>query len=372
MKHLVKITLSLFLLFSVTTASAKNEDPIIKKKTVNKDLSFSSQGIVSLQNEFGNININTWDQEKLVLEILVEVSESNEKSAQKSLDGITFSFIESYDKFTAISNFKKTSGVHKDARRSVVINHNRDGSTETIIDGKKTRSTIDVKYTLHVPKGIMLKVKNTFGNVFIENSTNTIEAILSYGNLTTGDLTHVKEIDLQFGNIDVKSAKTIDRLDLQYSKGKLGNIHSARLNNHFSDISINKANEITGDCQYGSIIVNEVNDIDIDAQFSDVKILKVNTSVRIDAQYVKNGSLLGVSNNFTEIDLDLQFSTFKIEFAEGASYTAELDGSFSKFNFSNITVIEKDTDMSDDYYLLKKGDGKSKLKVDAQYSKLKF
>ena len=354
MKHLVKVSVFLNFLLFHQIIFATGGDPITKNKTINKNLEFSGSGTVNLVNKFGDITINTWDKEQLTLRIDVEVTEKDEKSAQKTMDNISFEFTEQRQKFDAFTKIGKGS------------------FSKFVWNVKDGQSNLTINYTLNIPKSALLNIKNSFGNVSIVSSKGSAEIIISYGNLIAGALTHVKEIDVEFGDIDVKSAKTIEQLKLQYAKGTIGSVSSVDLNSHFSDLTINKANKITGDCQYGSISVNEVTSIDLDAQFCDVKILSVSSDVKIDAQYVQKGSILGVAKTFKEIDLDLQFSEFDISFDEGANYTAELDGSFSKFKFSNIMVIQQKSDMSEDYYLLKKGDGGSILKIDAQYSKVKF
>ncbi len=375
MKPLVKLlhlfaTLLFLLLFN--TSHATQCDSIRNGKVIRKEQAFSSKGLLELKNEFGDINIHTWNKERLSLVITVRVIGGSDKSAQKLLKGVNFRFSEQFQRFSARTQLSR-SVTRPENVRKIVMETDDLGNRKTTIKGRRS-PYLEIDYELHVPQSAVMQIKNSFGDVYIQNSTNTVSASVSYGDLRTGKLHFVKALTLKFGEVDIASAKTISRFRAEYSEGDIGPLSSVEISNHFSDISFSKVSSIKGLAEYGSLSIEDADEINITAKFCELSISKVSSLLAVNAHYVSKGRISGIGNQVKQINLSLNFSTFRVRFDNGADYQAQLNGKFSTFRFSNKThtILKERSKIGEDYYLLKRGQGDSRFNVTAQYSQLSF
>jgi hypothetical protein len=93
-------------------------------------------------------------------------------------------------------------------------------------NGKKG---FEINYTVNMPKGNPLKLKNSFGDVYLANLDGKADLNVSYGSLKAENLTHAESfVKVAFGSGNIAYLKG-GTLDVDYSKvnvERMGNLTS--------------------------------------------------------------------------------------------------------------------------------------------------
>src|SRR5690606_8491239 len=84
-KTLLLLLLVPFLSFSVNSAEkAKHE----KRKTISKEYSVNSNATIEIDNSYGNLDVFTWNENRVVFEITITTSGNDAEKVEKKLEDI--------------------------------------------------------------------------------------------------------------------------------------------------------------------------------------------------------------------------------------------------------------------------------------------
>jgi len=309
-----KFMLSLLMLLQVTLFAQNDNDSdnrnekkkyeFVKKKSVNKSYSVSSSDKLDIQNSFGSVEVHTWNKNEIKVDVEIEVSANTDALAQKIIDRITVTD----DKSGKNIYFKTTL---KD------MNNQKGGNRDE-------KSTMSINYTISMPAGNPLTVKNEFGPTTIPDFNGDIDLTSKFGSLTTGTLSSIKGINVEFG------------------KAILANISSAPVN----------------------------------IKFSKAVITKLSGAIKLNLEFCNNVRL-GLDNNLSSLDLKTSYSTVNLKPLGGLQATYTISTSFGSFkNNSDVKFSSDADDNSDrgpkfDYeYSGKSGNGSVPVKVKSSFGKI--
>ena len=178
MKKLISVFSILSLLLLQTNAFAQEDNDkdkpdkkydFTKTKSVNKSYNVSSSDKLHIENQFGKVEIHTWDRNEIKVDVSIEASANKEAVAQKIIDGITVSDSQNGRDISFKTNFK-----------------NRE--KESGDDSKNEKSTMHINYSISMPASNPLRVSNQFGATTIPDYRGEIELNCKFGSLTAGAL----------------------------------------------------------------------------------------------------------------------------------------------------------------------------------------
>ncbi len=226
----MKTIFKLALLLLIVNNSAKaqntyNKNDVEKKKSITQTYDLSGSDRVSLNNKFGDIKINTWKENKIKVDVEIEVSAKTEAKAIKIIDGI----IIKHSKNDGLITFKTVIDQSYEGGNSVHYDDNGNGasisktiSTTTSKSNKNNEKcdcddkynysyngnsqSMRINYTVYLPSSTKMKLRNEFGNTTFDNYEGALDLVNEYGNLTAGILSNESnEIAIEYGNADIKS-----------------------------------------------------------------------------------------------------------------------------------------------------------------------
>jgi hypothetical protein len=171
----------------------------VKKKSVNKSFSVSVSDKLNIQNSFGEVNISTWDKNEIKVDVNIEVSANTEAYAQKLMDRITVDDSRKAGEISFVTNLKDMNG---------------NGSN---------KSTMRINYTVAMPAGNPLKIKNEFGATIIPDFKGAVDIDSKFGKLITGNLLNVKELNVEFGKATFGNITGGD-INIKYSNATFGGL----------------------------------------------------------------------------------------------------------------------------------------------------
>ena len=104
-----------------------------KEKTIKREFNVNSDALLKVANSYGNLTLNSWDQDRIEIEVHIKTNGNNEEKVQKRLDEITVDF---------------------DANNSMVSAKNifgKNGSSWGWNWGNKGKVNVQVNYTIKLP-----------------------------------------------------------------------------------------------------------------------------------------------------------------------------------------------------------------------------
>lgn len=231
------------------------------KKDLHKEYSTTSSSELKLDNQFGKITITDWDQNKVVIDVNIEVTSSDQNIAQKLLDKITVDFKEDGNRIIAKTSIDNGN-----------MNNNHKGD----------KQSFHIDYTVKCPKSIQLSVDNQFGDVIVSSLTGPFNADIQFGALNAVSLTGPDtKIDMQFGKITVGTMNDA-KIDIQHSEGlKITDCGNLSLDAQFTHLEIGNLQSLKADLNSSDVTIDDVKgDLRMEINMGSVKIGNVSPSFK--------------------------------------------------------------------------------------------
>lgn len=206
LRRIITIVAS-FLLFSFLHAQEKNEWSVSLQKEYTKSYPVGSN-MVSLQNKYGKMDIETWDKNEVQVEARISIGSQDREFAQKMLDRIN------------VADENKEGAIRF---RTTVENTSMDDWGNDA--GSKMRTyEMRIDWVVHLPATATLYAENRFGPITIGDYKGVVELQCKYGTVTAGKLSNRKVISVEFGKADIKEMSDSTGLVFKYSKVEIGKL----------------------------------------------------------------------------------------------------------------------------------------------------
>lgn len=312
-------------------------------KTVSKEFTVGSQTLVGINNKFGSIQVTTWNESKVSIEVLIKVDAKNPEKGQKVLDRINISFEESASELLAITEFGAKSSDDK---------------------------VLEVNYIIKMPVNNPLSIKNKFGDVVLTELNGKLALDLSYGNISAGKLHHADtKIDMNFSEGTITSMTT-GNIELSYAQLNVESADVLELDTEFSEFKIGTVKTMKLDSKYDEFEIGQIGVMDADCQFSTIEVKQLISDMNVDLQY---GTLTvaAVNKGFKKISVESEFGDVTVKFESGAGYSLTADVSFGDLSYPNGSkVTETESSHTSKSYAGTVGSGGSAVDVDLRYGNM--
>jgi hypothetical protein len=278
MKTIFKLALMLLIAGNNANAqNAYNQNEIEKKKSITQTYDLSGSDRVSLNNKFGDIKINTWAENKVKVDVEIEVNAKTEDKANKMLDGITISHSKANGQVvfkTKMEGNLYTGNMNGSDCGNCDNDNEESNSKGKSKEGKKwNNQSMKINYTVYLPASTTLKMYNEFGNMNLPNYAGALDARNKFGNFIAENLSNAgNEILVEFGSADIKSI-TKPELTVKFGNCDLANVVGNGILNF----------EFSGDVNI--ILDKSVGDLKIKNSYSEIELtLNENTNASFDVK----------------------------------------------------------------------------------------
>jgi hypothetical protein len=280
------------------------------REEFSKEFQLTSSSELTVDNQFGNITVTTWDQNKVSIVVNVEVTHSDEAKAKKLLDKIKIDLGEEGNRIVAKTKFGE------------------DNKLETGKKGEK--QAIQINYFIKCPKNLKMQLDNQFGDIIVGSLSGFFSADLQFGSLSAVSLSGPEtSIDMQFGKLTIGSVKDA-KIDIQ----------------HCETIKIDEVGVLSIDAQLSELTIGTIQSLKADLNHCDVKINTLNESLKV-SQNMGNVNVTNVSANFKSVVIDQNMGSLDIGFDPKAGYqlTAEVNMGSIKYPENLKVNHKKDRDL---------------------------
>jgi len=235
MKKHIKLfsSISLFLVLStpvISKAAGTDDEEVRKKRTINKSYNVGPDDKLEIENQFGNVQVDTWDKSQITVDITLGVRASSEEKAKEVMDEIDVKEVQSGH----IINFKtKVGEIHNNDKKE----HRGSGDEDR---------SFYIDYVVHMPSGNRLNIENSFGRTEIGDFKGLVALTSKFGSLKTGRLDNVDNIDVEFGKAyisEVTNGKVVFKFNKESMIGKVNG--KVKISSEFShNVQFNVAEDI--------------------------------------------------------------------------------------------------------------------------------
>ncbi|MGB5362475.1 MAG: hypothetical protein WBN17_04135, partial [Aureibaculum sp.] len=182
-KQLYKLILALLLIPIAMNANDPGKFKHEKSKSIKKEFSVNADATLKVDNRYGNVDVISWNENRIVIEVKITVSGDNEEKVEKQLDMIEVEF---------------------EDNRSLV-------SAKTIIDknksswswnwGRKSNVNYEINYKIKVPKTNNANLINDYGSISLNELKGDASINCDYGSIIIGDLySNNNKINIDYTN----------------------------------------------------------------------------------------------------------------------------------------------------------------------------
>jgi hypothetical protein len=293
-----------------------------RSKKISRSFKVKATDQLSIENKFGKVHVNTWDKHEITVDITMIGRANDPNRAQQIVDAINVEVTEAGGVIGFRTEIGKMQG--KD--------HN----------GKKG---FEINYTVNMPKGNPLKLKNSFGDVYLANLDGKADLNVSYGSLKAENLTHAENfVKVAFGSGNVEYLKG-GTLDVDYSKVNIERMGNLTVNSGFSKLTVEKAGNVDLKARYGDVQIGTIDNLTGSAGFSGVDVNQVNEKVNMKVEYCNDFDVNSVARNFKEINVDGSFSKISVTFDPATSFNFDVNVQYGDLdandNLNNFSFVEK-------------------------------
>ncbi|WP_299672288.1 hypothetical protein [uncultured Polaribacter sp.] len=356
MKSIYKITFLLLLLPIIANAN-NDEKRHEKTKKVKKAYNVNSDAKVLLNNRYGDLNITTWDKNRVEIEVIITVKGDDLDEVETKLNSIriAFSASASYVEAETLFGEKKSNWSWW---------------------GKSKNTNYKINYIVKMPKTNSVDLDNDYGSIYLGNLSGKAAIHCDYGKIAIGELlADNNTINLDYCSSSSIRAMKSGNINIDYSKLTIENSENIKLNADYSTLKFDKAGVIDFNLDYGAITVNDVENINGNSDYVTMRFGTVRKNLTIDTDY---GSLTikNLKDDFENVGISGQYTGIRIGVESGISFNFEIDLQYSSFkrNDDHIEMYKSISKSTKKYYEGKYGQGNTKatLRVNSQYGSVRI
>jgi hypothetical protein len=224
--------------------------------------------LLKVSNSYGNLNITSWNENRIVIEVHIQVNGNNEEKVADKLKEITV-------------DFDATSSM---VSARTIFNDNKSGWNWNW--GNNNNVNMQVNYNIKVPIKNSVHLNNDYGSIILDRIDGHAKISCDYGRLEIGEL-YGRNNELSF---DYTSKSTIGyinsgKISADYSGFTIEKAGDLEISADYTNSTINKMQNLSYSCDYGKIEVGDVKNITGNGDYINVKLGTVHGNVNITSDY---------------------------------------------------------------------------------------
>jgi len=321
-----------------------------KEKIIKKSFNVSANATLEIENSYGNLDIVTWNENRIEIVVTITTKANDEEKAQRKLDDITVEFNGSNNLVSAKTIFIKSKNSWWNWSGNNNVN-------------------MTINYVVKMPITNAVDLSNNYGNINVGKLEGRATINCDYGKITTKELMadnnrisfdytsncyfeYIKsgEINADYSGFTIAKAKNI-HVNADYTSSIIETVEDINYVCDYGSVKINKANNIIGNGDYLTVVIGDVyKNVTLEADYGSIKIANMTENagnVNIESDYT--GIKIGHATNYHfNFDIELEYASlndsgdFQFNKKREESGDKYYEGYYGSSNSGNLIKIESD------------------------------
>jgi hypothetical protein len=285
-------------------------------KEFHKEYTAGANTTLDINNRYGDVVIESWDQNRVVIDVKVTVEVPNKEKAEKLLSYIEVRFSEGQNLISA----------------------------KTVIDDKFSFSgwgggskRFSIDYKIKMPAETALTLVNKYGNTDIDELHGLLNIDIRYGNLSAGKLTRgntkpLSKINIAYGKGTIDETGWLDLYIRYCGSMDITKSQALLLDSKYSKLFLGDASSLVGESKYDNIRINNINNLVLDNGYTEVNIGSLAKKLDYTGSY-GSFSVERVPAGFESLEVDTRYMGIKLGIAESANYKLDAKVSYGGLKY---------------------------------------
>jgi len=348
----------IFILFFAPIISFGNDGRMkgkyTKEKSLKKEFSVNKDAVLKISNDYGNLDITSWDQNKIVLEVSIKVNGNDEEKVIQKLGDIDVIFEATSQMVSAKTIFNK---------------ENKSWWSKFSDNWGGSNLKMEINYTVKLPSTNHVDLNNDYGSITLDKINGNAKINCDYGQIILGEL-HGDENSI---NIDYTHNSTIKymkrgKIIADYSDFTLEQGEEIFLNADYNESTVLNVKKLNYNCDYGSLKAGNIEVFKGNGDYLDTNIGSVKTSVDINSDY---GSIdiINLEPSVKNVTIRTDYTGVYIGYDTNLSFDFVIRTSYGGINLDeDIDVLKKTRENSSKDYRGYRGEKNSGAIIDISSS----
>lgn len=305
-----------------------------KEKRITKEYDVNANALLKIDNSYGNVNIVSWGENRVVIEVTVKTNGNNEEKVQQKLDEIDISF----------------NGSSSSVSAKTIFNRGKSGSWWS-----KWRNSsnvhMEINYEIKVPISNSVDLSNDYGGISLNKIEGNATINCDYGKLTIGELLgNSNNLTFDYTNNSTIEFMANGEIDADYSSFILERGGNIDLNADYSKSEFGSIENLIYNCDYGSLRTASSKDIRGDGDYLSAKFGTIDGNLELNADY---GSIRieALSPSAGNVTIEGDYTGIKIGYHPDYDFTFNITLSYSGLSGKDdLEFIKQRVKSSEKYY----------------------
>lgn len=353
MNYKLFFTIMVMLPLSVSLCGQNYTD----SKTLRKTFRVGSNAILEVTNKYGDIHISHSRGDSITVTAEVTASSNTGEKLDAMMSDVEISLTMTNETVRAHTSFAK--GI-------TPLFESVKGLTKNLINFD---SRLKIDYFIECPPLTVLRITNSYGDVYIGDESPELTLVLSNGTLDAAAVRNAQLMELTFCKANVKSIDQ-GKLTLSFSELRARETGKIKLTSVSSKVWIDKCGTLDLDSKRDDINIGTAGVITGASYFSDIIADNLEGEINMTAKY-GNLSFGNIDPGFSLVDLRTSYTDIDLTLAERAAYDLEIRHTNAFVSLPGIKPEPERTEISaqDKIFLTRavvgSGSGRSAIKIEA-------
>ncbi|MDB5121440.1 MAG: hypothetical protein JWN56_2658 [Sphingobacteriales bacterium] len=264
-----------------------------KSKKISKSYPVDRNDKLSVNNQYGKVEVHTWAKNEIKVDIEIKAFESSDEKAQRLLEDVRIE----ESKNTNLISFK------------TIIERNNMNWTSRFRNGKEERKGVQINYVVYMPTSNPLDITNRYGSTNLDDFSGPVIIDNAYGSFSARMLSNAA-----------------NRVKIGYGSADINGTYSGNL-----------------DVAYGSLNLTIADKIDAGIRYSSAKIDKVINGGNFDIKYTGGFKISELDKSVKSLNVDASYSEVGIGVDALSNFDFEVSVNYAGFQYNDnkVTITSK-------------------------------
>ena len=323
-KTFLSVLVALTVVFTTATVNSYANK---LNKTFKQEFKADKESIVKINNRFGQVSIENWENNSVLIEVEVTIEHPSRDRAERMLSAISITLEQ----------------VGKEIRGITQIDDKLIRSVSNINFGSSSKE-IRIDYKVKMPKHLNVNLTNKYGDIFIDELTGHSKIDLKYGNLKANRIIYgssdpLAMLTLGYGNASIDEVDWM-RFDIKYANVDIVKSKALVVLSKYSKISVDMASSMVVDSKYDTYTIGTIANLVGDSGYTTYRLKKLDKKLDVRTRY-GDVRIEDVANTFESITFEGSYASLYAPIASSVSYQFDGEASYGGLNYNTPARVNR-------------------------------